>query len=183
MNSTVGGGGTSKVHWGSSKTLQGGGRLLEAGIRVNYGGARKRRMPRPLDDPVIGKSGADADADGGGGAGRRLLTALCSLYRLVTRHGGVYGDNGCVKGTIRRISASVSADGMLLDTYVSMAASAEGDMGCDESDCLLSVVSKSVFRSSTSSSKFTTISGTMPKSSTPPSMLSSSMGWLIWHYG
>jgi len=66
-NSTVGGGGTSKVHWGSGKALHGGGCLLGAGVPANFGGTCSRKMPVPAACPYVGGIGAEADACDGAG--------------------------------------------------------------------------------------------------------------------
>jgi len=60
VNSTVGGGDTRIVKAGLGSKLHGGGRLRGAGTRATLGGARRRRIPRPVapvkaeNDSVVG---------------------------------------------------------------------------------------------------------------------------------
>jgi len=109
LNSTRGAGGTLKVHGGGGTVLLGGGRLRIAGVRATLGGARRRRIPRPLDVPAAGMSGAEGAT--GGGGGRYCSTTRRSLGRCVTRRGGVRNVTGYVDGTTRNTSASASSEG------------------------------------------------------------------------
>ena len=102
-------GGTLKVHGGGGTVLLGRGRLRTAGVRATLGGARKRKIPRPLEVPAAGMSGAVGAT--GGGDGRYCSTTRRSLGRRVTRQGGVLNVTGWVDGTTRNTSVSASSEG------------------------------------------------------------------------
>ena len=103
-------------------------------------------------------------------------TRICLAAIPVAR-----GDaSGCVDGTSRSTSKDASTGGSIPRIQQSKASAALGECGSGES-VLTSIVTKSTFRSSHSTSRSTSTFVTMPVSSCPPTSWSSSTGagWYV----